>query len=69
MEKYYISWHDYDGNRLDEYQSKEDAEKACTSILARQDADERGTALDSIIKGRKIETKTIQVTSKVKLLA
>lgn len=66
MSKYYIIWSNYDGNNIDEYQQKADAEKACALILSKQDAHERGTNLDCVIEGRKINPKTIQVTAKVK---
>ncbi len=67
MEKYFVIWSDYDGRRIDEYQHQEDAEQACTSILARKDANEKDTILNGVIKGRIVEVKTIKVTSKVRL--
>ena len=68
---YFIIWGDYDNNDIMEIEDKEFAEQKIAEIQAKldlPDGERYGTYLSAVIEGKKLEYKTIEVTSKCLLM-
>ena len=64
---YFIFWHDWDGDYVEEFKEKADAEAKVTEIEAVVSGpmdDRNGTCITNIIKGDRFRHRTVQVASK-----
>lgn len=67
MNRIFIIWHDYDGTYIEPFncESREKVEERCTEIMAKADY---GVQIDTVIEGKELTIKSVEVVSKVLLI-
>jgi hypothetical protein len=58
-------WSDWNGVRVETYDRREEAAEHIAPILALQEMEENGTTIHTVIEGKELTIKPVQVTSKV----
>lgn len=74
MEKIFVAWHDFDGPRLEEFETVKQAEEFLAPIYAKSQPngdgpDERyGTTIDAVIQGKRLEIEPVETVTKIKIV-
>ncbi len=62
--RWFIFWRDYNGESVDEFSDKEDAENKLTEVLQKEEQEENGSCVISVVYGRAFKFSVKQRVSK-----
>jgi hypothetical protein len=67
--KYFLFWHDYDGNREEQFDTAEELEKRYTELVREHSVPgkEYGFVIDGAMLGKAIELEPIEVVTEYKI--